>query len=88
MRTLVEVIVVALLIGAGWNKPFKEHLGGTSKSSGSAQTARSTAQQKARPAGETDSTSTPSAAPGNAWMWDPNRAGSLDRKTTPHPPGR
>jgi len=81
MRTLLEIIVVALLIALAWEKSFKDRLTEVpwigDKISASGKPTRSA--KRAHPL--------PSASPSGAWMWDPNRKTALDRPSpTPQPP--
>lgn len=97
MRLLLELAVLAALIALGWNKSFSERVGLSSPPQQHARKAGANAPRaiapvsapKAQPAAAqvTNVPAAPavSATPNNAWMWDPNRKGSLDRKGTPRP---
>ena len=99
MRLMLELAVVAALIAFGWNRSFSEQFGMTGQQPAS--TAQSDSAKASRPAspaivaGATAEPTrariapapvvVPSATPDNSWMWDPNRKGSLDRKSKPQP---
>lgn len=101
MRLILELAVVAALVALGWNQSFSERVGVAPASQTT--TKAEPAVSRATPVVRATVASTPaplaqigtaapaaaaSAAPNNAWMWDPNRQGSLDRKGTPRPSPR
>jgi hypothetical protein len=95
VRLLVEVAVVAALIAFGWSKSFSDRLGigGEVPAEPFTDKANAQTQPPIRSAVVPAATVQPIAAPAakatptpdNSWMWDPNRPGSLDRKTSPRP---
>ena len=75
MRLLAEILIVALLIGTGWNRSFREWVSETPLTARS-DVATSVAPRRAdRPAGLPQ----PSASVFGAWMWDKERRTALDR---------
>lgn len=96
MRLLLELAVVAALIAFGWSKSYSERIGiapapavGTKKLEVAPPPVARVAVTPAT-ASQPAPTNAPALAiasptPNNAWMWDPNRQGSLDRKGTPQP---
>ena len=94
MRLIAELLIVAALIALGWSKSFSERVGLSREESlppravpTKAPAARATAPADgaAAAAPATEVTTKSSPTPSGAWMWDPNRQGSLDRKTSPQP---
>lgn len=88
MRLLVELAVVAALIVFGWHTSFSSRLGlapAAEKTAAKAPAARRAAAVPPPTARPVAAAPKPTAPPDNSWMWDPNRKGSLDRKTSPQP---
>ena len=96
MRLLLALAVVAALIAFGWNKSFSERMS-TAPAAAVAATKQEAGAASAAPITVTPATASQPAitdaravtiaspTPANAWMWDPNRQGSLDRKGSPQP---
>lgn len=91
MRLIAELAIVGALIAFGWKQSFSERVGMNSGGAvtGPAKTAATARSSPPAVAAPQTRASAPAehatATPSGAWMWDPNRQGSLDRKTSPQP---
>lgn len=75
MRLIAEIVIVVALIVIGWETSFREHVGEFVPAF--AKEARASNARESRSA-------VPSATiSSGAWMWDPHRAGNLDRRSGP-----
>src|SRR3712207_1571548 len=75
MRLLAEVVVIALLIGAGWNRSFRDWAIET-RLVGASEVAPAKAPRRGQ---QTSAQPQPSASVSGAWMWDKERRTALDR---------
>ena len=72
MRLIAEILVVALLIGAGWNKTFRDWVGGASSRRNDA----AIVSKEASTAG-----AQPQLSPTGTWMWEKTNRAALERPT-------
>ncbi|MCA1600123.1 MAG: hypothetical protein LC776_00285 [Acidobacteria bacterium] len=81
MRTLLEIVVVALLIAIAWEKSVKERISGLPWLG-----QKITGTESHSPSSTRHPRPTPTVS--GAWMWDPNRKSVLDRPSPTIPPPR
>ena len=86
MRLLFELLIIAALIAAAWEKSYQERLGEALPmfAKGSSPPPRAEPARRAAPAASAQAAA-PAASPSGAWMWDPKRKSALDPKPSPEP---
>ena len=83
MRLIAELLVIALLIAAGWSKSFKERLSGAPRA-GETKTrvVHAPTSRAPKPVAGVATQSVvqpiPTGSPSGAWMWDKDRRAPLD----------